>query len=265
MKYQEFGFLVSLVCYLFFLTGCAENLPQDIPKTYSAPEEYTFNVPYDKSWKGVVKAISKENRVKTLDRSSGLIVTDYMTVNKEILTMFQTALFGRTYKNSYSVTLFEEGPGRTNISIQANLLMEQFAFYERERRVTWFEAFMRQELFNDICQTLYKDELRCNDLFPSYKPGSEYDIPEPSDTTTYAPQEDATIKSQTSQSDYPSQQMIFDAQRALASAGYQPGIADGVMGKKTRSALMAFQADQNLYSTGLLDRNTIAALGIGEQ
>jgi hypothetical protein len=93
-----------------------------------------------------VQAVSEESMVKTLDRDSGLIVTEYVTINKRVLNMFDTAMFGRTYKNSYSITLNELTPGKTTIRVQSNLMMEQFAVYNRERQVQWFEAYMRQDL-----------------------------------------------------------------------------------------------------------------------
>ena len=151
-------FPVVALCWLALLPSCAENLPRDIPKTYAAPIEHTFAVPYDKAWKGTVRAISDENLVKILDKESGLIVTEYGTMNKRVLNMFQTALFGRTYKNSYSVNLTEVIPGKTSVRIQSNLMMEQFAFYNRERNIDWFEAFMRQDLFRKICIILYQDQ-----------------------------------------------------------------------------------------------------------
>lgn len=41
-----------------------------------------------------------------------------------------------------------------------------------------------------------------------------------------------------------------DIQRALDAAGYDPGPVDGIMGRGTRSAIQAFQRDNNLSVTG---------------
>ncbi|EKV29468.1 hypothetical protein C882_0290 [Caenispirillum salinarum AK4] len=41
-----------------------------------------------------------------------------------------------------------------------------------------------------------------------------------------------------------------DIQRALSAAGYNPGPIDGIMGRGTRSAIQAFQRDNNLSVTG---------------
>jgi hypothetical protein len=45
---------------------------------------------------------------------------------------------------------------------------------------------------------------------------------------------------------------IAAVQRALASRGYNVGIADGVLGPQTRSAIRAFEVDQGLPVTGLV-------------
>lgn len=56
---------------------------------------------------------------------------------------------------------------------------------------------------------------------------------------------------------------VRDVQRKLAERGYRPGAPDGVLGRATRQALMAFQRAENLAVTGRPDNPTLAALGIG--
>lgn len=53
---------------------------------------------------------------------------------------------------------------------------------------------------------------------------------------------------------------IADAQRRLAELGYEPGAADGLMGRGTVEALKQFQRDYGLPLTGKLDRRTSEAL-----
>ncbi|HEY2987558.1 MAG TPA: peptidoglycan-binding domain-containing protein [Candidatus Binatia bacterium] len=57
-------------------------------------------------------------------------------------------------------------------------------------------------------------------------------------------------------------QDIKKVQQALKEKGQDPGVIDGVMGPKTREALRAFQQQQGLNTTGTLDDQTKAALGI---
>ena len=54
--------------------------------------------------------------------------------------------------------------------------------------------------------------------------------------------------------------VLQDAQRKLNTLGYDPGMADGVYGPRTRQALEAFQREQHLPVSGLLDTATLQAL-----
>lgn len=49
-------------------------------------------------------------------------------------------------------------------------------------------------------------------------------------------------------------------QTALKNAGFDPGKVDGQMGKKTRDAIKAFQAANNLRVNGKINKSTWAAL-----
>lgn len=57
--------------------------------------------------------------------------------------------------------------------------------------------------------------------------------------------------------------MVRDIQRRLSQRGYDTGPVDGIYGDSTQSALRNFQKDQNLKSSGQLDEQTLAALGVG--
>jgi peptidoglycan hydrolase-like protein with peptidoglycan-binding domain len=55
---------------------------------------------------------------------------------------------------------------------------------------------------------------------------------------------------------------VRDAQGALSQHGFDPGPADGMMGARTREALMDFQRQNNLPATGRLDSRTAQALNV---
>lgn len=55
---------------------------------------------------------------------------------------------------------------------------------------------------------------------------------------------------------------IYHAQMRLMAKGYNPGPADGVMGKKTKRAIANFQWDNGLRITNILDEPTMKALGL---
>lgn len=54
---------------------------------------------------------------------------------------------------------------------------------------------------------------------------------------------------------------VRQVQLQLQLAGYTPGTADGVFGKKTKIAVQAFQLDNGLEADGIVGKNTATALG----
>ncbi|NBN63094.1 TIGR02594 family protein [Microvirga tunisiensis] len=52
----------------------------------------------------------------------------------------------------------------------------------------------------------------------------------------------------------------IDIQRALDAAGFRPGAIDGIPGRRTRAALMRFQASRNLTPDGIAGPVTLRAL-----
>ena len=57
-------------------------------------------------------------------------------------------------------------------------------------------------------------------------------------------------------------QVIVDVQQQLAADGYYDGPIDGVLGPVTREAIAAFQADNGLAVTSVIDEPTLATLGV---
>jgi hypothetical protein len=56
--------------------------------------------------------------------------------------------------------------------------------------------------------------------------------------------------------------VIVDVQEQLQRAGYYDGPIDGILGPMTREAIAAFQADNGLAVTSVIDEPTLATLGI---
>ncbi len=56
--------------------------------------------------------------------------------------------------------------------------------------------------------------------------------------------------------------VIVDVQSQLQRDGYYDGAVDGVLGPMTREAIAAFQADNGLPVTSVIDQPTLATLGI---
>lgn len=257
MGLAKLVFSAAVLVSAIVLTSCAEKFPINIPESYTVQDEHTFSVPYDKAWQEVVKTVSRENRIKTMDKASGRIVTDVAVVdNRPSGKASESSTLGRTYKNSYSLKLTQAGPGRTTIRIKTELMEEYFAIYNRECNAESFAAFLRQKLFRVICADLYRNPAKCLALFPDYNaavclpPAKAGATPE---DEVSDPHLDPMWKLEIN---------IRDLQEALAREGYDPGPVDGRMGKKTREALTRFQRDHKLAPTGKLDESTMIALEI---
>jgi peptidoglycan hydrolase-like protein with peptidoglycan-binding domain len=63
----------------------------------------------------------------------------------------------------------------------------------------------------------------------------------------------------------PEPRFVRDAQEALRDLGYGPGPLDGVLGPKTRTALMRYQHAEGLPATGRLDTETMVRLDIHQR
>ena len=57
--------------------------------------------------------------------------------------------------------------------------------------------------------------------------------------------------------------VVMRLQRVLAAKGYDPGPVDGVFGPRTAAALMSYQRDNGLPTSGVLDDQTRRSLGLG--
>jgi hypothetical protein len=75
-------------------------------------------------------------------------------------------------------------------------------------------------------------------------------------------QEDNSQPTYPGQTSMPPDPKLRQAQYRLMELGYDPGVADGLYGKKTRRALLQFQRDNQLRQSGDLDRMTLKALGL---
>ncbi len=61
----------------------------------------------------------------------------------------------------------------------------------------------------------------------------------------------------------PPDRVIADVQTELQQMGYYQGEVDGLLGPMTREALTAYQADQGLTTTAVIDEPTLNSLGMG--
>ena len=63
----------------------------------------------------------------------------------------------------------------------------------------------------------------------------------------------------------PPPRFVREAQRTLRDLGYQPGPLDGVVGPRTKRALVRYQMVERIEVTGELDSETMVRLDIQER
>ncbi len=245
-----------LLSFLALLAACAEKTSQHIADECAAPDEYTFSASYENAWQETVRAVSEEEKISKFERENGLIVTEHKNINKYVQTLNHTAMFGKVFKNSYTIHLSEVSSGQTRISIRSNLQLEQLTSTNREFVDDWIKRYMRQELFRKICINLKSEGKKCTTIFPDcHKVSVSCQSQEMNSAmqTAVLPGVDTTQALSVS---------VKEVQRALIKAGYEPGPVDGRMGQKTRAAISRFQQDKGIDSTGSIDWATMKALGL---
>ena len=63
----------------------------------------------------------------------------------------------------------------------------------------------------------------------------------------------------------PAPRFVREAQRVLRDLGYQPGPVDGVVGRRTKQALVEYQRAERIQVTGRLDAETMVRLDIQDR
>ncbi|MFV8249864.1 hypothetical protein ACES2I_12585 [Bdellovibrio bacteriovorus] len=97
-----------LVIPLLFLTSCA-SLKKAAPPPIE--KKITVQAPFDKAWAGVIKFFSERGiPVKTIEKESGLIATENMTINTDS-DLFVCDGFGMNGKSARSF------PGTANFNV----------------------------------------------------------------------------------------------------------------------------------------------------
>jgi len=141
-------------------------------------------------------------------------------------------------------SIINENNSETRVDIEVLLFQE----HDREQLEKKADT---TEIKKTLSEQLY--EKICTDLFPA---GDGYCY---KDLSAIEPV-DKSAKLPTQPIDNHFDAKLQKAQQSLARAGYDPGPADGLMGKMTRKALNSFQKDNDLSATWSLNDATFKLL-----
>ncbi len=242
-------FLLFIGLAFLFLSSCAETNVDTIRGGVVQINDYRdFIGTEGQVWKALISALSEKEIIKTFDRGSGLVVTEYGTVAGRELKAIKTLLLATTYKYSYTVNLLSRSGNRTRIKVKVNLLGQQVGFYEREVSDVAVEKYLTKDLFDRVCSSL--------------SPGNPYGCSDSQAKSNFSQRQTPSVNRLPSSQKITGNSRTRAVQQRLLDLGYDPGQADGKMGKKTRNAIIRFQKDNRLTAHSKLDMITLQTLGV---
>ena len=221
-------------------SSCSSNIEHIKPSDEPVGKQKTYNAPFEKVWSAAQRTLSENNTFKILDKSSGIMVTEHRTIDANELSLAQTYFLGKTYKSNYTVNFLQNGTDITDVNVNIRLEAVQIVLLAREEKNEIVENYLRKDLFDKI-----SSNLSLVGTAPTHE------------TTPIKNQNNIEKQNMVEQSP---EMTIAEMQQRLLDLGYQPGPADGILGKRTIDALKKYQRDNNLSVTGKLDNKTIINL-----
>jgi hypothetical protein len=216
------------IVHLLLLSGCGKTNVHSADQSVICSNQHIFNASYDRTTKAVAAAISIRNSIKVYDNDSGIISSHPALVDGEELSILDTIFLGQTYKYSYKVVVTPISSSKSRVKIQVTLMLDQYwSVINREQKLKSLEEYLRKKLYTVICNKLFPKKVEsCLKSLPcsqNRKLNRSANL-----SSSVNPNFNADVKL---------------AQTKLLRKGYLPGLADGIMGRKTRNAIKEYQRD----------------------
>ena len=226
------------IVHLLLLSGCGKTNVHSADQSVICSNQHIFNASYDRTTKAVAAAISIRNSIKVYDNDSGIISSHPALVDGEELSILDTIFLGQTYKYSYKVVVTPISSSKSRVKIQVTLMLDQYwSVINREQKLKSLEEYLRKKLYTVICNKLFPKKVEsCLKSLPcsqNRKLNRSANL-----SSSVNPNFNADVKL---------------AQTKLLRKGYLPGLADGIMGRKTRNAIKEYQRDNDLQVTGRIE------------
>ncbi|MGD9579714.1 MAG: hypothetical protein AB7Y74_15875 [Syntrophorhabdus sp.] len=150
--------LVTSWVVIVFLTifGCGTNIEHIQTTETNAPQSMVYNAPSDHVWSAAVAALSADATFKVLDKASGIMVTEFKTIDSKELSLASTYFLGKTYKSNYTVNFLSKAADKTEVKVNVSLQAVQMALLAREEDQPQVKSYLRQKLFDQIAANLPK-------------------------------------------------------------------------------------------------------------
>ncbi len=144
--------VISLFAFVIAF-GCSSNI-KHIPSTIEKSQNKIFKQSIEKVWKATSRILSEEETFKVLDKSGGIMVTDYRTVDGNELSVIGTTFLGKTYKYSYNINFDKLSSTKTEVTVFVKLQNVMVGFFSRESKEENVENYLRQKLFDKISKKI---------------------------------------------------------------------------------------------------------------
>jgi hypothetical protein len=272
--------------------GCADisrelsgSARPDSGITAEIPPVKTFNTTFERTWHAVLGNLDEHAILYDADKSSGKIVTEEKGL--QTISGWRAMFAGSNYKVKQFIDIKKVNETTTSVLYRARFTKE-FAtiFVTANKEYPETENLMRKTFFEEIDKRLAGGSVsipkRTENVVPGKSPqefeteakpivnnkvSNEKSIANPKGTSSMTsqlaePEKDRQplTPAQTRNESSSLSMTTKQVQQRLSKLGYQPGPADGKIGKRTINALKKFQQDNDLPITGKADNETVNKL-----
>jgi len=106
-------FALVFIFALALSSGCVSDNGKFVEPTASFIPKYTYAIPYDKLWSGILDALDK-NRITTVsvDKASGVISTDYVAGPGTFMV-----IMAQSTRYKYNITARNQSDGTVRVNV----------------------------------------------------------------------------------------------------------------------------------------------------
>jgi hypothetical protein len=110
---MKYTIRLLFICITALFAGCISDNGKLPEASAGFTPKYTYAVPYDKLWTGILDALDK-NRITTVsvDKASGVIATDYIAGPGTFMV-----IMAQSTRYKYSITVRDQGNGIERVNV----------------------------------------------------------------------------------------------------------------------------------------------------
>jgi len=239
------------------VVNLARDQYPDIDFESPAPVEVTYVGSSEKVWDGVVDVLMESReQIAVSDKASGTIRTVRNNLND--VSWIGKGLGKATFLYEYNIVVRQMTKG-VAVRITVPFWEEKVFIAKKQKNIPEGSNMMRHIFYRNLEGKIVVKSVKLPDTANAgirYAP--ETRVVTERNKTLSVPESTPIAKKKTVGTF--SRDTVREVQLKLKAVGYNPGIADGIMGTITRDALKQYQGDHNLVITGEPDKETLTLL-----